>query len=167
TRHRSVRGLCFDVLFGKVLVNLSVQCLLDQNRSSTRLGGSREPVGDGWHADIHAAAAHIVLDKAESTIKRDQANAKKLASGINAITPEKFKHTIHAPDVGNTNIVILECCNGLSPTQVQKFFESRGVLMMVFDATRVRIVLNWGVTEEDVEKVLNHYKDFVRSLSNS
>ncbi|KAK6020572.1 L-allo-threonine aldolase domain protein, partial [Ostertagia ostertagi] len=79
---------------------------------------SRKAVGGGWRqAGVLAAAAHVALDKAEDTIKRDHANAKKLASGINAITPEELKHTIHAPDVGITNMVILKCCNGVSPIQ--------------------------------------------------
>ncbi|KAK6009442.1 hypothetical protein OSTOST_25622 [Ostertagia ostertagi] len=79
---------------------------------------SRKAVGGGWRqAGVLAAAAHVALDKAEDTIKRDHANAKKLASGINAITPEELKHTIHAPDIGITNMVILKCCNGVSPIQ--------------------------------------------------
>ncbi|KHJ90524.1 hypothetical protein OESDEN_09634 [Oesophagostomum dentatum] len=63
-------------------------------------------------------------------------------------------------------MVILTCSNGITPAQVQKFFQSHGVLVMLFDSTRIRIVLNWGVKEDDVDKVLNIYKEFVSSVSN-
>ncbi|KAK6045266.1 hypothetical protein COOONC_17229 [Cooperia oncophora] len=139
-----------------------------ESKGFLHFSSPKHAVGGGWRqAGVLAAAAHVALDNAETTIRRDHANAQKLVSGINAITPDELKKTIQASDVGITNMVILKCSNGVSPAQVQKFFESRGVLMMTFDATRVRIVLNWGVTEEDVEKVLDHYKDFINSLSKS
>ncbi|VDO45500.1 unnamed protein product [Haemonchus placei] len=150
--------MCFSKGLGAPVGSILVgsKAFIDRARRS------RKAVGGGWRqAGVLAAAAHIALNNAEKTIRRDHANAQKLASGINAITPDNLKNV----DVGITNMVILKCDNGVSP--VQKFFESRGVLMMLFDATRVRIVLNWGVTEEDVEKVLGHYKEFIQSLSNS
>nr|CDJ95042.1 unnamed protein product [Haemonchus contortus] len=156
--------MCFSKGLGAPVGSILVgsKALIDKARRS------RKAVGGGWRqAGILAAAAHVALNNAEKTIRRDHANAQKLASGINAITPDNLKDAIHASDDGITNMVILKCDNGVSPVQVQKFFESRGVLMMLFDATRVRIVLNWGVTEEDVEKVLGHYKEFIQSLSNS
>ncbi|KAK6750669.1 hypothetical protein RB195_002565 [Necator americanus] len=125
----------------------------------------RKALGGGWRqGGILAAAAHVSLDKAEETIRRDHANAKKLASGINGITPDSLKKAIHAFDSGITNMVILKCGDGISPSQVQKFFHSNGVLMMVFDTTRIRIVLNWGVTEGDVDRVLNIYRKFIDSV---
>nr|CDJ92999.1 Aromatic amino acid beta-eliminating lyase threonine aldolase domain containing protein [Haemonchus contortus] len=156
--------MCFSKGLGAPVGSILVgsKAFIDKARRS------RKAVGGGWRqAGILAAAAHVALNNAEKTIGRDHANAQKLASGINAITPDNLKDAIHASDVGITNMVILKCNNGVSPIQVQKFFESRGVLMMLFDATRVRIVLNWGVTEEDVEKVLGHYKEFIQSLTNS
>uniref|UniRef100_A0A183G3Q3 Beta_elim_lyase domain-containing protein n=1 Tax=Heligmosomoides polygyrus TaxID=6339 RepID=A0A183G3Q3_HELPZ len=128
---------------------------------------SRKALGGGWRqAGILAAAARVALDNAESTIRRDHANAQKLAAGINVATPDHLKNAITAQEAGITNMVLLKCSNGISPAQVQKFLESRGVLVMVFDATRVRIVLNWGVSEKDVEKVLKVYSDFIASISN-
>uniref|UniRef100_A0A7I4YQU7 Beta_elim_lyase domain-containing protein n=1 Tax=Haemonchus contortus TaxID=6289 RepID=A0A7I4YQU7_HAECO len=156
--------MCFSKGLGAPVGSILVgsKAFIDKARRS------RKAVGGGWRqAGVLAAAAHVALNNAEKTIRRDHANAQKLASGINAITPDNLKDAIHASDVGITNMVILKCNNGVSPIQVQKFFESRGVLMMLFDATRVRIVLNWGVTEEDVEKVLGHYKEFIQSLTNS
>lgn len=82
-------------------------------------------------------------------------------------------------------MVMVICSNGISPSQVrlcslsvyvsspttrcgfqvQKFFQSNGVLVMVFDATRVRIVLNWGVKEGDIDKVLSVYSKFIDCIS--
>uniref|UniRef100_A0A0K0CUJ8 Beta_elim_lyase domain-containing protein n=1 Tax=Angiostrongylus cantonensis TaxID=6313 RepID=A0A0K0CUJ8_ANGCA len=126
---------------------------------------SRKALGGGWRqAGMLAAAAHIALDRAEETVKRDHANARNLASGINSITPNALKHAIHAFENGITNIVILECGDRITPNQVQKFFAERGVLVMVFTATRVRMVLNWGVSEDDVKYILSVYNDFISSL---
>ncbi|EYB82104.1 hypothetical protein Y032_0367g44 [Ancylostoma ceylanicum] len=122
-------------------------------------------LGGGWRqAGVLAAAAHVALDNAEATIRKDHANAQKLASGINAITPDNLKNVIHATETGLTNMVMLICSNGISPSQVQKFFQSNGVLVMVFDATRIRIVLNWGVKESDIDEVLNVYSRFIDSI---
>uniref|UniRef100_A0A1I7WN43 Beta_elim_lyase domain-containing protein n=1 Tax=Heterorhabditis bacteriophora TaxID=37862 RepID=A0A1I7WN43_HETBA len=49
-------------------------------------------VGGGWRqAGILAAAAHVALDKADVTIRKDHHNAQILAAGINQRTPESFK----------------------------------------------------------------------------
>ncbi|KAJ1370752.1 hypothetical protein KIN20_032558 [Parelaphostrongylus tenuis] len=126
---------------------------------------SRKALGGGWRqAGMLAAAAHVALDRAEETVRRDHANAKNLACGINALTPDSFKNSIHASDKGITNMVILECGNGITPNKIEKFFAERGVLVMAFTATRIRIVLNWGVTEDDVKYILSVYKDFINSL---
>ncbi|PIO56089.1 putative L-allo-threonine aldolase, partial [Teladorsagia circumcincta] len=106
--------MCFSKGLGAPIGSILVgsKTFIDKARRS------RKAVGGGWRqAGVLAAAANIALDKAEDTIKRDHANAKKLASGINAITPKELKHTIHAPDVGITNMVILKCSNGVSPAQ--------------------------------------------------
>ncbi|KAL6738689.1 hypothetical protein Aduo_012211 [Ancylostoma duodenale] len=126
----------------------------------------RKAVGGGWRqAGVLAAAAHVALDGAEATVKVDHENAQKLASGINALTPDSLKNAIHATESGITNMVMLVCSDGISPSQVQMFFQSNGVLMMVFDATRIRIVLNWGVKEGDIDKVLSVYSKFIDSIS--
>ncbi|KIH68768.1 Beta-eliminating lyase [Ancylostoma duodenale] len=126
----------------------------------------RKALGGGWRqAGVLAAAAHVALDGAEATVKVDHENAQKLASGINALTPDSLKNAIHATESGITNMVMLVCSDGISPSQVQMFFQSNGVLMMVFDATRIRIVLNWGVKEGDIDKVLSVYSKFIDSIS--
>ncbi|WKY06524.1 hypothetical protein Q1695_006591 [Nippostrongylus brasiliensis] len=126
----------------------------------------RKALGGGWRqAGILAAAAHVALDHAEETIRRDHANAKKLALGLNERTPSNLKNRISACENEITNMVLLECNSGISPTQVQQFFHSHGVLVMAFDSKRIRIVLNWGVTEADVDRALNVYSAFVDSIS--
>ncbi|VDL80532.1 unnamed protein product [Nippostrongylus brasiliensis] len=128
--------------------------------------GSILALGGGWRqAGILAAAAHVALDHAEETIRRDHANAKKLALGLNERTPSNLKNRISACENEITNMVLLECNSGISPTQVQQFFHSHGVLVMAFDSKRIRIVLNWGVTEADVDRALNVYSAFVDSIS--
>ncbi|PIO75149.1 L-allo-threonine aldolase domain protein [Teladorsagia circumcincta] len=110
--------MCFSKGLGAPIGSILVgsRTFIDKARRS------RKAVGGGWRqAGVLAAAANIALDKAEDTIKRDHANAKKLASGINAITPKELRHTIHAPDVGITNMVILKCSNGVSPAQVPEW----------------------------------------------
>ncbi|VDM83544.1 unnamed protein product, partial [Strongylus vulgaris] len=120
----------------------------------------------GWRqAGVLAAAAHIALDKAEETIKEDHANARKLARGFNEMTPESLKNDLQVSENGITNMIILKCSKKIPPAEVKKFFQSHGVLVMLFDDTRVRIVTNWGIKANHVEKVLNVYKELVDSVS--
>ncbi|VDM76072.1 unnamed protein product [Strongylus vulgaris] len=126
----------------------------------------RKALGGGWRqAGVLAAAAHIALDKAEETIEEDHANARKLARGFNEMTPESLKNDLQVSENGITNMIILKCSKKIPPAEVKKFFQSHGVLVMLFDDTRVRIVTNWGIKANHVEKVLNVYKELVDSVS--
>ncbi|CAJ0603333.1 unnamed protein product [Cylicocyclus nassatus] len=126
----------------------------------------RKALGGGWRqAGVLAAAAHIALDRAEETVKQDHLNACKLARGFNEMTPESLKDDLQVVESGITNMILLKCSKKIPPVEVKNFFHSHGVLVMPFDDTRVRIVTNWGIKADDVEKVLSVYKAFVESLS--
>uniref|UniRef100_A0A1I7WN51 C2H2-type domain-containing protein n=1 Tax=Heterorhabditis bacteriophora TaxID=37862 RepID=A0A1I7WN51_HETBA len=61
-------------------------------------------------------------------------------------------------------MVLLNCSNGINPSQVANFFQSRGILVMVFDSTRIRIVLHWGIGEKEIDRTLEVYEEFINSV---
>ncbi|PAV78242.1 hypothetical protein WR25_17648 isoform C [Diploscapter pachys] len=125
----------------------------------------RKAVGGGWRqAGILAACANLALDRAVETIERDHRHAKLLAKGINERTPEALKSSIHADEKDITNMVLVTCKDKVTTSQVVAFFQSHSILFMAFDSSRIRIVLNWGVCENDLHKILDIYQTFVDSI---
>ncbi|CAD6191383.1 unnamed protein product [Caenorhabditis auriculariae] len=127
----------------------------------------RKALGGGWRqAGILAAAAMVALDHAEATVRKDHERAKILASAINKSTPAALKKKIFANDDTNiTNMVLLNCLEEVNVYKVMEFFKSNGVLVMAFDSTRIRMVLNWGVDDEGLRKVVDVYKKLVGQLA--
>ncbi|CAI5449130.1 unnamed protein product [Caenorhabditis angaria] len=122
----------------------------------------RKAIGGGWRqSGVLAAAAHVALDNAEVTITRDNQRAVKLAKMINDVTPSDKRSRIFAQDKDITNMVLVHCDN------VQKFtafFQERDVLVMAFDTKRIRMVLNWGVNDEHLEKIVKVYQEYVEQM---
>ena len=48
--------------------------------------------------------------------------------------------------------------------QVKDFFHNHQVLIMTFDETRLRLVVNNGVDDDDIQKTLETFSLFVKSL---
>ncbi|CAJ0587903.1 unnamed protein product, partial [Mesorhabditis spiculigera] len=125
----------------------------------------RKGIGGGWRqAGILAAAAMYSLDHAVETCTRDNKNAAILAAGFNERTPANLKEKIHANEKGLTNILVIRLSGGLTPPQFVEFFKKHNVLVMAFDERRVRLVTNWGLTDEKIQEVFTVYEKFVASL---
>ncbi|CAJ0936360.1 unnamed protein product, partial [Mesorhabditis belari] len=126
----------------------------------------RKAVGGGWRqAGILAAAAMYSLDHAIKTVTRDNKNANGYSGkGFNDRTPNHLKEALHANEEGLTNIVVVRCANGVTPSQMVSFFQERRVLFMVFDDHRVRLVTNWGLTDEHIPIIFEVYEEFIKTL---
>lgn len=126
---------------------------------------SRKALGGGWRqSGVLAAAAHVALDHADATIRADHGRAKKLSKMINDATPEDLKNKVYAAENDITNMVLIHCVNGVSVQQLNDFFQKHDVLAMTFDARRIRMVLNWNVNDENLETIVEVYKQFLKQL---
>ncbi|CAB54291.3 Beta_elim_lyase domain-containing protein [Caenorhabditis elegans] len=126
---------------------------------------SRKALGGGWRqSGILAAAAHIALDHADATIRADHERAKTLARMINDATPEEFRTKVFAAEKDITNMVLVHCQNGVTVQQLTDFFQKHDILAMTFDARRIRMVLNWNVSDENLETIVEVYKKFLKQL---
>lgn len=96
---------------------------------------SRKALGGGWRqSGVLAAAAHVALDHAETTIRADHERAKKLSKMINDATPEALRNVrtlsvhhlriasqkVYAKENDITNMVLVHCENGVTVQQVAK-----------------------------------------------
>ncbi|EFO84217.1 hypothetical protein CRE_15084 [Caenorhabditis remanei] len=153
--------MCFSKGLGAPVGSIVVgpKAFIDRARHS------RKALGGGWRqSGVLAAAAHVALDHADATIRADHDRAKKLSKMINDATPENLRNKVYAAENDITNMVLIHCVNGVSVQQLNDFFQKHDVLAMTFDARRIRMVLNWNVNDENLETIVEVYKQFLKQL---
>ncbi|CAB3406488.1 unnamed protein product [Caenorhabditis bovis] len=125
----------------------------------------RKAIGGGWRqSGVLAAAALVAVDRGVATVKADHRRAVMLARMINEATPAARKSQLFAQENDITNMVLVHCENGVTVQQFCDFFQNHDILVMAFDAKRIRMVLNWDVTDEHLDRVLHVYESFVAQL---
>ena len=114
----------------------------------------RKSLGGGMRqAGIIAAAGLEALDTMIERLKDDHKNARKLAEGIQNISGLFLNlNNIH------TNIVYFEMKTDNGKTIVERM-AGNGVLFFQTSPGRFRMVTHYGITSEDIDKVLKLLKD--------
>ncbi|KAK0396467.1 hypothetical protein QR680_001726 [Steinernema hermaphroditum] len=128
----------------------------------------RKALGGGWRqGGVLAAAAMYALDIAEATIREDQRRAMELAKGLSAVITGKFSKfvSVDSPLDEITNMVLLRCKGVLTPRDIVAHLKSAGILVMHFDDERVRMVMNRGVDDEGVARLIQAFKELLENLS--
>lgn len=125
----------------------------------------RKSLGGGWRqAGILAAAALYALENAEATIRNDHENAKYLSEGINTVTPVHLRDTYFARS--STNMVMLYILHPEKVVELNHQLKEQGILVMPFDSTRIRIVLNNGVGNHHIDRFISAYSNFLTNSVN-
>lgn len=73
-------------------------------------------------------------------------------------------HCQNGVTVQQVRIFRLPLQNKLSNFQLTDFFQKHDILAMTFDARRIRMVLNWNVSDENLETIVEVYKKFLKQL---
>ncbi len=116
----------------------------------------RKSLGGGMRqAGIIAAAGLFTLDRGVEQLRKDHANARRLAEGLGKLPGinldlKKVSTNIVYFDVDEKKISPLQLIKGMSQKGV-KFFDTGG--------TRLRLVTHSGITEEDVSLVISAFKE--------
>ncbi|NXJ83958.1 THA2 aldolase, partial [Trogon melanurus] len=140
------------------------------------LAGRRELVAEAWRvrkllgggmrqAGVLAAAAHLGLERAETTLRRDHDNARCFAEGIQALSSPLCSVSLEAVE---TNIVMVsiqggwpspeELCQRLqavSEEEVAETGQAVSVLLFPWSAHTVRAVWHHDVSARDTELAKN------------
>jgi len=113
---------------------------------------SRKILGGGMRqAGIIAAPGIVALETMIPRLREDHDNAKLLAKGLADMGLSIDMATVQ------TNIVVAETAPGKSAELISKAKRS-GVLCSSFGRSLVRFVTHRGITEEDIEEVLERLK---------
>ena len=114
----------------------------------------RKSLGGGMRqAGIIAAAGLEALDTMIERLKDDHENARKLAEGIQNIAGLFLNlNNIH------TNIVYFEMKTNNGKTFVERM-AGNGILFFQISPGRFRMVTHYGITSEDIDRVLKLLKD--------
>ena len=108
----------------------------------------RKQVGGGMRqAGILAAAALVALDEMVERLADDHANARRLAEGLAALDGIEL-----APAAVQTNLVYFDLSwPGIDAAQLSGHLAAQGVLINPTGARRLRAVINYHITHEDVD----------------
>ncbi|NWI87701.1 THA2 aldolase, partial [Pitta sordida] len=136
------------------------------------LAGNREFITKAWQvrkllgggmrqAGVLAAAAHLGLQHAEATLRRDHDNARHFAEGIQVLDSPLFSVNLAAVE---TNIVMInvrgawpspaELCDRLravTEEEVAETGQAASVLLLPWSAHTVRAVWHRDVSDRDTE----------------
>ena len=115
----------------------------------------RKMFGGGMRqAGILAAAGIYALDHHLEKLKATHDQAKRLAfvlSGCKGVSID--------PDQVETNIVIFDVSlSKKTPTQVAEVMRAKGVLIHAFGKTQIRLVTHIDVSDDDIEKAMEAFK---------
>ncbi|NXB80144.1 THA2 aldolase, partial [Donacobius atricapilla] len=140
--------------------------------SGAVLAGGREFVAEAWRArkllgggmrqaGVLAAAAHLGLQHAEATLRRDHDNARRFAEGIHELDSPLWAIDLAAVE---TNIVMVnvqgawpsptELCDRLravSEEEVAETGQAVSVLLLPWSARTVRAVWHRNISAHDTE----------------
>nr|POE85006.1 putative low-specificity l-threonine aldolase 1 [Quercus suber] len=113
------------------------------------LGGGMRQVG------ILCAAAIVAVQENVAKLEGDHKNAKVLAEGLNKIKGIR----VDAASV-ETNIFYFDIEESSKHTaeSLSKYLQQRGILVMLEDPSRVRIVLHHQISESDVQYTLSCFQ---------
>lgn len=114
-------------------------------RNRKILGGSMRQAG------VIAAAGIVAVSEMVERLADDHANAQMLAKGLAAMDGIEID-----PTTVDTNLVFfeLEERDDITPAQLSNALKARGVLLNPVGGRRLRAVLNYHVTQEDVTRTL-------------
>jgi len=119
----------------------------------------RKMFGGGMRqAGILAAAGIYALDHHLERLKLDHDRAKHLALGLS-----KCPGVSIDPGQVETNIVIFDVTDsGKTPLQVAEAMRGKGVLIHAFGKTQIRLVTHLDISDADVDKTLQAFKQVFR-----
>lgn len=124
--------------------------IAEARRYRKMVGGGMRQVG------VIAAAGLVALDTMIERLSDDHANATRLAEGLRAVPG------VHL-DFGlpSTNMVYLSLTSQakLNANQIIAALRSRGIEMISENARRFRLVTHAWVTAEDIDKVVQAWRD--------
>ncbi len=110
----------------------------------------RKAFGGGMRqAGFLAAAGIYALDHHVSRLKEDHTRAKKLGSALQQAT---FVKSVMPVD---TNIVLFEVADGLTPEKVMAKLNEHQIKGLVFSATEIRFVTHLDFTDTMLDKCLD------------
>lgn len=151
---------------GSVLIGSSV--FIEKARRLRKvLGGGMRQVG------ILAAACLYGLEKAEQTIRKDHANAKKLASGINGqnvveIDVENVQTNMVNLKL-NKKIQISDLVNRLKEVNENEINELDGIIRVnagETDSKTIRLVANLNVNSNDIDLAIKKINYVINEFKN-
>lgn len=116
----------------------------------------RKVVGGGLRqAGILAAAGVIAVTEMVERLSDDHANAKALAEGLAQLDGIQID-----PANVETNLVFFELTrDDITPAQLVNGLTARGIKLNAASGRRLRAVLNYHVTDADVDQVLAAFRD--------
>src|SRR5258706_4499974 len=110
----------------------------------------RKTFGGGMRqAGFLAAAGIFALDNHINRLKEDHVSAKKLGNGLRNLSRAKSVMPV------DTNIVIFEVGDGLTPEKVLTKFSEHEIKALVFSATEIRLVTHLDFTDTMLDKCLD------------
>ncbi len=117
---------------------------------------NRKVVGGGMRqAGILAAAGIVAISDMVERLADDHANAKRLAEGLAEMDDLSID-----PTTVETNMVYFEVVRkDMTPAQLSAGLRQQGVLMNPVGGRRLRAVLNYHVTSDDVAQVLAAFQN--------
>jgi threonine aldolase len=121
---------------------------------------NRKVLGGGMRqAGVIAAAGIVALAEMIDRLAEDHAHARQLAHGLAQMAGVQVD-----PGTVETNMVVVTLeRDDLSAVALAGALAERGVLLNPLDGRRLRIVTNYHVTGEDVERVLDAFEASLRA----
>ncbi len=121
---------------------------------------ARKVLGGGMRqAGVIAAAGIVALTEMVDRLAEDHAHARQIAEGL-----ARMEGLQVDPAAVETNILVVTLLREeLSAVQLAGGLAERGVLLNPLDARRLRIVTNYHVAGDDVERVLDAFEECLRA----
>ncbi|KAL3698039.1 hypothetical protein R1sor_012115 [Riccia sorocarpa] len=133
---------------GSVLVG-SHEFITKAKRLRKALGGGMRQLG------VVCAPGLVCLDHMVQRLDCDHRNARLLAEGLNKMAG--LRVDLNSVD---TNIVFIDVGSesSLGVEEISEALKRKGVLVMMMDRTRIRLVTHYHITEDDALRVLTCFK---------
>jgi threonine aldolase len=127
----------------------STEFIRRARRNRKILGGSMRQAG------VLAAAGIVAVTEMVERLSDDHANAQTLARGLAEMDGIEID-----PTTVETNLVFFVLNReDMTPAQLSNALRARGVLLNPVGGRRLRAVLNYHISEQDVETVLETFRD--------
>jgi len=128
--------------------------ILRAKRMRKGVGGAMRQAG------VLAAAGLVALDTMRERLQEDHITAKSLASGL-----ESFGCFKVSADDTRTNIVFFDTASDtVSRQELVAVLKAAGVLVSVAPPFGIRAVTHYGITDADIEEVLERVKSVVGTM---